>query len=254
MVVDTGIEPVTPSMSRKCATAAPIDRVFLVFLEVETGFEPVVLQLCRLLLWAAQPLHQALRLAPAEAINAPDRLRADDEIRTRDPHLGKVMLYQLSHIRVVLLRALVIHYPSFRLRANCHSGVSGEHKLATHHGHQQHRPRQSPGIPACLRVGNPAVSCSPGLAGSWHLLDCHGGCKQDQQGPGQGAHQDHRLDRGHRWRHSRHLVRTLYPAGRQVGPKREKPAEPERFGGLLNSGQLPYRSVRPQLQRGSVSL
>ncbi|MEY3797720.1 MAG: hypothetical protein RLZZ170_1734, partial [Actinomycetota bacterium] len=26
---------------------------------------------------------------------------ADDEIRTRDPHLGKVMLYQLSHIRRV---------------------------------------------------------------------------------------------------------------------------------------------------------
>ena len=26
-------------------------------------------------------------------------LRADDEIRTRDPHLGKVMLYQLSHVR-----------------------------------------------------------------------------------------------------------------------------------------------------------
>ncbi len=24
---------------------------------------------------------------------------ADDEIRTRDPHLGKVMLYQLSHVR-----------------------------------------------------------------------------------------------------------------------------------------------------------
>ena len=27
-------------------------------------------------------------------------LRADDEIRTRDPNLGKVVLYQLSHIRV----------------------------------------------------------------------------------------------------------------------------------------------------------
>ena len=26
-VVDTGIEPVTPSISRKCATAAPIDRL-----------------------------------------------------------------------------------------------------------------------------------------------------------------------------------------------------------------------------------
>jgi hypothetical protein len=25
---------------------------------------------------------------------------ADDGIRTRDPHLGKVMLYQLSHVRM----------------------------------------------------------------------------------------------------------------------------------------------------------
>src|SRR6266566_3212344 len=29
------------------------------------------------------------------------RLRADDGIRTRDPHLGKVMLYQLSHVRMI---------------------------------------------------------------------------------------------------------------------------------------------------------
>src|ERR1700712_5053527 len=28
--------------------------------------------------------------------------RADDGIRTRDPHLGKVMLYQLSHVRAAL--------------------------------------------------------------------------------------------------------------------------------------------------------
>jgi len=27
-------------------------------------------------------------------------MRADDEIRTRDPNLGKVVLYQLSHIRM----------------------------------------------------------------------------------------------------------------------------------------------------------
>jgi hypothetical protein len=33
------------------------------------------------------------------------RLRADDGIRTRDPHLGKVMLYQLSHVRAPALRA-----------------------------------------------------------------------------------------------------------------------------------------------------
>ena len=31
-------------------------------------------------------------------------LRADDGIRTRDPHLGKVMLYQLSHVRVITRR------------------------------------------------------------------------------------------------------------------------------------------------------
>src|SRR5215211_3678727 len=30
---------------------------------------------------------------------------ADDGIRTRDPHLGKVMLYQLSHVRVVTVEA-----------------------------------------------------------------------------------------------------------------------------------------------------
>jgi hypothetical protein len=29
-----------------------------------------------------------------------DFLGADDGIRTRDPHLGKVMLYQLSHVRL----------------------------------------------------------------------------------------------------------------------------------------------------------
>jgi hypothetical protein len=36
-------------------------------------------------------------------LTAPDLLfsGADDGIRTRDPHLGKVMLYQLSHVRVV---------------------------------------------------------------------------------------------------------------------------------------------------------
>ena len=38
-------------------------------------------------------------------------LRADDEIRTRDPHLGKVMLYQLSHIR--------------RLRSNFSKTIAG---------------------------------------------------------------------------------------------------------------------------------
>ena len=34
------------------------------------------------------------------------RSRADDGIRTRDPHLGKVMLYQLSYVRAASVRGL----------------------------------------------------------------------------------------------------------------------------------------------------
>ena len=36
-----------------------------------------------------------------------DPLRADDGIRTRDPHLGKVMLYQLSHVRIAFPEVFV---------------------------------------------------------------------------------------------------------------------------------------------------
>ena len=32
--------------------------------------------------------------------------RADNGIRTRDPHLGKVMLYQLSHVRMLSFQNL----------------------------------------------------------------------------------------------------------------------------------------------------
>ena len=41
---------------------------------------------------------------PSAACYGVRRLRADDGIRTRDPHLGKVMLYQLSHVRVTAHR------------------------------------------------------------------------------------------------------------------------------------------------------
>jgi hypothetical protein len=42
---------------------------------------------------------------PLPGLTCPSPARfpgADDGIRTRDPHLGKVMLYQLSHVRVGL--------------------------------------------------------------------------------------------------------------------------------------------------------
>ena len=35
-------------------------------------------------------------------------LRADDGIRTRDPHLGKVMRYQLRYVRVGNVAAAVV--------------------------------------------------------------------------------------------------------------------------------------------------
>lgn len=43
---------------------------------------------------AASPLGQ-----PTRGYVTPEVTGADDGTRTRDPHLGKVMLYQLSHIR-----------------------------------------------------------------------------------------------------------------------------------------------------------
>src|SRR5699024_12215791 len=86
----------------KRATAAPIALVSRHCCrpsEVATGFEPVYTALQA----AASPLGHAT----AEAV--PSRLRADDGTRTRDPHLGQVMLYQLSHIRISSAR-----YPSRR--------------------------------------------------------------------------------------------------------------------------------------------
>ena len=90
LVGDTGFEPVTSSVSRKRATAAPIARG-TVFCEVGTGFEPVYTDLQSV----ASPLGQPT------AGWARDPLRADDEARTRDLNLGKVALYQLSYVRLL---------------------------------------------------------------------------------------------------------------------------------------------------------
>ena len=67
--------------------------------EVETGFEPVYTDLQSV----ASPLGHSTRLGtllPSREMGE-SSLRADDGIRTRDPHLGKVMLYQLSHVRML---------------------------------------------------------------------------------------------------------------------------------------------------------
>src|SRR3954465_913721 len=89
LVGDTGIEPVTSSVSGKRATAAPIAHG-RVSIEVGTGFDPVYTDLQSV----AAPLGQPT------AGWARDPLRADDEARTRDLNLGKVALYQLSYVRL----------------------------------------------------------------------------------------------------------------------------------------------------------
>ena len=58
---------------------------------METGFEPVYTALQAV----ASPLGHSTRVGPIG-------LRADDGIRTRDPHLGKVMRYQLRYVRTSL--------------------------------------------------------------------------------------------------------------------------------------------------------
>src|SRR5690625_2891656 len=89
VVGDTGFEPVTSSVSRKRATAAPIARGGYGIRTRVYGFAGRRL--------ASRPTHRVKTSDPVGRCGP--RLRADDGTRTRDPHLGKVMLYQLSHIR-----------------------------------------------------------------------------------------------------------------------------------------------------------
>ena len=88
VVGDTGIEPVTSSVSGKRAPAAPIARGGYRIRTGVNGFAGRCL--------ASRPTHHENAGARRSRL-----LGADDGTRTRDPHLGKVMLYQLSHIRML---------------------------------------------------------------------------------------------------------------------------------------------------------
>ena len=80
-MVVAGFEPATPSMSRKCATTAPYDRVFI-SLRWRRDLNP----------WFYS--FAGCCFGPLSHSTVPQHLlRADDEIRTRDPNLGKVVLY-----------------------------------------------------------------------------------------------------------------------------------------------------------------
>ena len=99
-VRDTGIEPVTSSVSGKRATAAPIAPCTCLYrqhkLRWRRDSNPCI-RLCR-------PLPRLSAIPPWRTASGTltvnrKRTRADDETRTRDPHLGKVMRYQLRYIR-----------------------------------------------------------------------------------------------------------------------------------------------------------
>ena len=62
---------------------------------METGFEPVYTALQAV----ASPLGHSTEVAPHVTCRGRS-LRADDGTRTRDPHLGKVMRYQLRYVRI----------------------------------------------------------------------------------------------------------------------------------------------------------
>ena len=103
VVRDTGIEPVTSSVSGKRATAAPIapKKGYSVVMRGGDGIRTRVNGFAGRCL-AARPRHRVWfdpRVVIALESGDP-RTRADDETRTRDPHLGKVMRYQLRYIRI----------------------------------------------------------------------------------------------------------------------------------------------------------
>src|SRR5919112_2934830 len=96
VVRDTGIEPVTSSVSGKRSPAELIAPGNHWRWRRESN--PCA-RLCRPLPHhSATPPLGLMRLHP----------RADDGIRTRDPHLGKVMRYQLRYIRAPRARSSLV--------------------------------------------------------------------------------------------------------------------------------------------------
>ena len=123
--------------------------------EVETGFEPVYTDLQSV----ASPLGHStwMELLAPQAGWESLVLRADDEIRTRDPHLGKVMLYQLSHVRIALL-VLALSDRLVRRVENSSApfpGMQNRPSPARFHAQTQPRRPRCPTMPARASPAHP---------------------------------------------------------------------------------------------------
>ena len=99
-VRDTGIEPVTSSVSGKRSPTELIAHMYL----------------------SRPSTHLCQKVWRQESLGA------DDETRTRDPHLGKVMRYQLRYIRIARSRPVcrgarrnfIVRRRSFQIRSPRH--------------------------------------------------------------------------------------------------------------------------------------
>ena len=119
-------------------------------MEVETGFEPVYAALQA----AASPLGHSTaavqrpqpypRLPHRAGVHSGDAggpltQRADDGTRTRDPHLGKVMRYQLRYVRMprqrVAQRGATVSDPMSASRGCPRPGVGPKDSAPSPHNH-----------------------------------------------------------------------------------------------------------------------
>jgi hypothetical protein len=130
LVGDTGIEPVTSSVSGKRATAAPIAPCYPTetgnqgFHRGGYGIRTRVYGFAGRCL-ASRPTHRVDRIPKNHCRDSV--LRADDEIRTRDIHLGKVVLYQLSYVRIIGVDSLP--YSAFPRVPTSKNSIGGSRNL-----------------------------------------------------------------------------------------------------------------------------
>ena len=91
----TGVEPVTPSLPRKCSTTE-LHRL------VKFIIQPISLSYSHNhFVFSKFTINCKHKSFSQNVLSHIGKKRAGDETRTRDPNLGRVMLYQLSYSRIL---------------------------------------------------------------------------------------------------------------------------------------------------------
>ena len=124
------------------------NRPFVVFLEVETGFEPVYTALQAV----ASPLgHSTVTVhvfAESGGLSAKARsLRADNRARTGDLNLGKVALYQLSYVRGNAQQPEYRRCACLQTLSDCRDGSPTGHPTSVIVSLRSHQNAEKPATP-----------------------------------------------------------------------------------------------------------